>query len=137
MKNRRVPYTGKINKTVKQYWRFPKLESRLLLSYYIGELSFKDNKKREMTAKYGNTNCFYGCNAPDSLEHVKYCKKYDTQYESFYQDGTDKRFVEYLRALDIERWRKFQCPLVYQLGKQQRAQRRRDKKTNAPIGQGT
>ena len=77
-----------------------------------------------MTAKYGNTKCFYGCDAPDSLEHVKVCGEYKTQYKNFYQDGTDRKLVEYYRALDIERWRMFQCPLVYRLGKSQRAARK-------------
>ena len=77
-----------------------------------------------MKKKFGNTTCFAGCNAPDNLEHVKYCEEYDTKFDNFYQDGTDKQFVKYLRALDMERWRKFQCPLVYRLDRRQRSARR-------------
>ena len=119
MKNRRVPYTSHIEKCTKQYWEFARHDSRLMLSYYIGELTFKDNKKREMTKKFGNTKCFAGCDAPDSLEHVQSCDRYDTKFSDFYIDGTDKQFVKYLAALDIERWRKYQCPLVFRLDRKQ------------------
>ena len=76
-----------------------------------------------MKKKFGNIKCFAGCDAPDSLQHVQVCKEYDTKLENFYQDGTDKLFVKYLAALDIERWRKYQCPLVYRLDRKQRANR--------------
>ena len=99
----------------------------MLLSYYTGELCFKDFKRNEMTKKYGHTRCFAGCDKPDNLEHVMECEEYDTKPENFYQDGTDRRFVKYLAALDVERWRKFECPLIYRPDRVQNRKRTQTK----------
>ena len=123
MRNRRVPYTSKIKKAEKQYWGFPKHQAKILLSYYTGELTFKDSKRHEMTKKFGNTKCFTGCDEPDSFEHVKVCPNYDTKPENFNLDGTDRQFIKYLTELDMERWRKYLCPLVYRLDRNQRKER--------------
>ena len=98
-----------------------------MLSYYTGELCFKDFKRNEMSRKYGNTKCFAGCDEPDNLEHVMACKEYDTKIDNFYQDGTDRHFVKFLAALDIERWRKYECPLIYRHDRLQRAKRLQQK----------
>ena len=123
MRNRRVPFSPTVGKSKKQYWTFPKHQAKLLLSHYIGELSFKDNKRYEMIKKFGSTKCFYGCDAPDSMKHVMECENYNTQLKDYPQDGTDRKFAPYLVALDVERWRNFQCPLIYRLDKAQRKQR--------------
>ena len=120
MRNRRVPFTNKVKKSKKLYWTLPKYESRLVLSHNIGELNFKDNKRNESMKKFGTLKCFAGCDEIDSLEHVKQCERYDTKLRDFYQDGTDSKFAKYLRALDVERWRKYQNPLVYRPNSKQR-----------------
>lgn len=84
-----------------------------MLAYKTGELNFKDYKKWEMKRKFGNTECFYCEGEKDDLTHVMQCGGYETQPKNFHLDGTDKRFAEYIRALDAERWRKFEMGLVY------------------------
>ena len=124
MRNRRVPITTKVAKHKKLYWTLPKYEARLILSHNIGELNFKDNKRRESRQKFGNLRCFAGCEENDSLEHVKQCERYDTKFRNFYIDGTDEKYVRYLRALDIERWRKYQHPLTFRPNRKQRERNR-------------
>ena len=123
MKNRRVPFTPIIEKSKKQYWTFPRLEARLILGYKIGELEFKDNKRHESVKRFGNLRCLEGCDMPDSLEHVMQCKRYDTRVDDFKLDGTDAKFVKYLRAIDLERFRKFQYPLVWRPNGKERLKR--------------
>ena len=119
-KNKRTPYCHHYKKAKKLYWQFPRLEAKLMLSYKIGELNFKENKRREMKKTFGNTDCFVpwcidaeGKRNKDTLEHVMTCEGYKTKAKHFNLDGTDIRMAEYLRALDIERWRNFGLSLVY------------------------
>ena len=116
MKNKRLPTIPAIMKKKKLYWTMPKREARLVLSHNIGELNFKINKKQEMTKKYGNLNCFAGCDEVDSLSHAMSCVRYDTKVKNFGLDGTDEKLAKYLTALDSERSRKYKCPLVYRVG---------------------
>ena len=107
LNNRRAPYSHRPNKIKKDYWSMTKLDARLVLAYKTGELNFKDFKRREMTRIYGNTNCFVvGCKQKDNLKHVIECEGYDTKIQKFEQDGQDKKMAPFLRALDMERWRK-------------------------------
>ena len=84
-----------------------------MLAFKTGELNLKDYKKWEMRRKFGDTDCFMGCDAKDDLDHVMQCNGYETKPKNYYLDGTDKKMAEYLRALDAERWRKFEMGLVY------------------------
>ena len=114
LNNRRAPYSHRPNKIKKDYWNLPKLEARLVLAYKTGELNFKEFKKREMTRIYGNTNCFVtGCREKDTIWHVMQCEGYTTKIKNFKQDGQDKLMAPYLRALDMERWRLYECGLIY------------------------
>ena len=127
--NRRAPYSFRPYKIKKDYWGLPKLDARLVLAYKTGELNFKEFKKREMTRLYGNTNCFIvGCREKDTLRHVMECEGYETKIKNFPQDGQDKNMAPYLRKLDLERWKYFECGLIY------RRERKPNKKATTQKG---
>ena len=112
--NYRAPYTNTYEKKGKDYWSLNKLDARLVLNYKIGELCFKDYKRREMTNRYGNTDCFVsGCREKDTMKHVLRCEGYETKIEKYPQDGRDFLLAPFLRALDMERWKKYNCSLIY------------------------
>ena len=68
--NRRIPFNPSHLKTYKPYMRLPRYEAKLLFALKVGELQFKDYRRGEFKAKFGNTLCF-GCQEePDNLEHV-------------------------------------------------------------------
>ena len=93
------------------------------MSHNIGELNFKENKKNEMARKYGGLNCFAGCDEIDNLKHAMECERYDVKARNFNLDGTDEKLAIYLSALDTERFRKYECPLIYRVGSKEQQSR--------------
>ena len=80
------------------------------------KLQFKDYRRGEFKRIYGDTKCFAGCDAPDSLKHVMTCNRYDTRFTNRGWDedeGVRKQFIQYLKELDLERTVKYGLPVLY------------------------
>ena len=118
MKNKRIPFNHSHIKRGEMYWQMDKYEARLLFSYRIGELQFKNYRKGEFIKRFGDTMCFEGCAAPDTLEHVMWCDRYPIRYwgntKSIDKDySLAPSFVEYLRKLDAHRARRYGLPVMF------------------------
>ena len=80
----------------RDYFHFSKLESKLVFHLMVGELNLLTNKKREYMSRYGGTHCL-----------VKVCGGEDEIGDS------TKQLAEYLVALNRERIKKYNLPLIY------------------------
>ena len=62
------------------YFKFNRLESKLMLALQIGELNFLTNRRRESLKEKGSTACYTQvCGGEDSLDHVSVCFGYDSK----------------------------------------------------------
>ena len=53
------------------------LEAKLILAWRMGEVNLKMNRKRELVAKFGSTECWVQvCGGNDDLDHVIECFGY-------------------------------------------------------------
>ena len=114
--NRRIPFNYTHMRRPKTYMRLPRYDARLFFAFKVGELQFKDYRRGEFKAKFGNTLCF-GCQEePDTLEHVMRCKFYENRFyktDFEYDPETQLEFIEYLKKLDRERNKRFKLPILY------------------------
>ena len=95
----------------REYFKYTKLESKLMLALMIGELNFLTNRRQENLKNLGSTHCFVGvCGGEDSLDHVSQCFGYDSTPSG---DGSERGQVAYLVALNRERMRKYSRPLIF------------------------
>ena len=86
------------------------MEAKALFYYYVGELNFRANRKREAEQKYGGTQCLVGtCCGTDSFSHVKDCYGYRTKPPS---NMRDEDLGEFLLKLHRERTQRWNAPLL-------------------------
>ena len=125
LKSSRVPYNYTHLRRYRLYSTLPRFEAKLYFAYKIGELQFKENRRGEYRAKFGDTLCFAeGCNQPDTLEHVMTCSGYhkldrwNGKYElgQFEDHDSIRKAVDYLKHLDITRSHQYKLPLLYRPG---------------------
>ena len=95
----------------RDYFHFTKFESKLVFFLFVGELNLLTNKKREFMSRYGGTHCLVKvCGGEDEIDHITKCFGYSTQCP---KGGNTKQLAEYLVALNRERIKKFNLPLIY------------------------
>ena len=95
----------------RDYFHFSKLESKLVLHLFIGELNLLTNKKREYMARYGGTHCLVKvCGGDDEIDHITKCFGYTAKCP---MGGNTKQLAQYLVELNKERIKKYNLPLVY------------------------
>ena len=79
---------------------------------------FKDYRKGEFKKKFGDVNCFAGCDSADTLSHAMECKQYPEDmrfsFTNFNHDPNEqKEFIDYLEKLDKFRAQKWGLPVIY------------------------
>ena len=82
----------------------------MLFFYYVGEVNFRTNRKREALTKFGGVHCLVGvCCGDDSLEHVQHCPGYRTRSPD---NMRDEDLGKYLLELHRERIQRWNAPLI-------------------------
>ena len=114
LKDRRVPYHDDPRKYKKSYWQMSKRKALLVFGYQIGNLDFRNNKRRESVRKFGGVNCLIPhCEGIDEIDHVKSCQGYKTKPGKYAFSGNDEELAEYLDNLDNERFSICREPLLF------------------------
>ena len=94
----------------KYYFDKPKMEARMLFQYYVGELNFRTNRRREAEKKFGGTQCLVGiCGGDDSIEHVSVCFGYRTRSPP---NMREEDLSSYLIELNRERIQRWEAPII-------------------------
>ena len=95
----------------REYFKYNRLESKLMLALQIGELNFLENRKKTSIKEHGSTMCYVKvCGGNDNLKHVKECFGYESKPPK--AGASEKEMANYLVELNKERNRKYQSPLV-------------------------
>ena len=94
----------------KYYFDKPKMEARMLFSYYVGELNLRTNRPREAEKKFGGVQCLVGtCCGVDSIPHIAECEGYDTKAPP---NMRDEDLSEFLMKIHQERMRRWNAPII-------------------------
>ena len=111
IKAKKPPMTNRRCDTKPRFYaELPKLQAKLMLSYEVGELNLRANRKNEAVKKYGGYQCLVkGCNEPDSFEHIKECFGYSTKLK---KGASPYEFIDFLVKLEGERVKNFNKSLV-------------------------
>ena len=128
LRSSKVPYNDTHHKRHRMYTTLPKFEAKLYFAFKIGELQFKENRRGEYRAKFGDTLCFVpGCNQPDTLEHVQRCRGYTRckipELGEWEDLDSIKKAIEYLTYLDWHRSFYYKLPLIHRPGLKEAANR--------------
>ena len=107
----KIPLHLEFNKSRKYYFDRPKMEAKMLFYYYVGEINFRTNRRREAEAKFGGVQCLVGtCCGLDNLAHIAYeCHGYQTKAPS---NMREEDLSQYLMELHRERIRRWNAPLI-------------------------
>ena len=97
---------------IKCYFTMPKEKALLGLSYDVGCLNMRGNRRNESNKKYGTVQCWVpGCTGKDTLEHVmSECQSYNTKRGK--DEGVPEDWIEFLYTLNKERFQRFKTSLV-------------------------
>ena len=95
----------------KYYFDRPKMEAKMLFYYYVGEINFRTNRKRESIAKFGGVQCLVGtCCGDDNLEHITQCPGYRTKAPF---NMREEDLSKYLLEIHRERIQRWEAPLIH------------------------
>ena len=99
------------------HYTFGMMDARAITCLRTGLLIFKNQCPWKFQGKNGGDKLclFQPCQDVDSLEHVMSCEYYDTK---FYEggEGPMRDWANYLVALNRERRKKFNQPLIWTEG---------------------
>ena len=83
----------------------PKMEAKAMFYYYVGELNFRVNRRREAEQKYGGTHCLFGlCCGEDSMAHVMVCHGYRTKPPPNMREEDYGKFLLEIHRERLQRW---------------------------------
>ena len=97
---------------VRDYFTMTKDRAMLGLSYDVGCLNLRANRRAESIKKFGSTQCLVpACTGQDSLQHIIYeCQGYETKVVK--DKGISSEFIDYLFKLNRERIVKYRTSMV-------------------------
>ena len=106
----KIPLPLNYNNKRKYYFDRPKMEAKMLFSYYIGALNLRTSRPREAERKFGGVHCLVGvCCGVDSIEHISVCFGYDTKAPV---NMREEDLSKYLLEIHRERMRRWEAPLI-------------------------
>ena len=106
----KVPLHLEYNNKRKYYFNKPKMEAKILFSYYVGEINLRTNRPREAEKKFGGVHCLVGsCGGVDSIPHLAECPGYDTKAPL---NLREEDLAKFLLEIHRERMRRWNAPLI-------------------------
>ena len=86
------------------------MAAKILFYYYVGELNFRTNRRKEAEMKFGGVQCLVGtCCGDDSLAHIVECHGYQTKAPPGMQE---EDLSKYLLEIHQERIKRWEAPLI-------------------------
>ena len=108
--SQKIPLHLDYSKKRKYYFDRPKMEAKMLFSYYVGELNLRTNRPREAEKKFGGVQCLVGvCCGVDSISHIAECPGYDTKAPL---NMREEDLCKFLLEIHRERVRRWSSPLI-------------------------
>ena len=103
-------YPNQTNKQ-REYFTYVKEKAKLALSYDVGCLNLRANRRTESLKKFGSTQCLVpGCVGEDDLEHIIYtCQGYKVKIKD---KGIAEEFIDTLYDINQQRIARFNTSMV-------------------------
>ena len=96
---------------IRPYFMLSKERAMLGLSYDVGCLNLRANRKHESLKKFGSIKCLIpACTGNDSLKHILYeCQGYNYKKED---KGISTEFIDLLYKINQERKQRFMTSMI-------------------------